>query len=104
MAETGDAGPFELTSHRAWGWESGEGPGGTIGAVLRRGSAVKAVVIDQWPMLRLGLARVLQTVDVNISPYNGAGAGAVPPRVAISKDGSRAYASGQTAIAVLRLR
>src|SRR3954451_9537454 len=38
----------------------------TIAAVLRRGSAVKAVVIDQWPMLRLGLARVLQTVDVRV--------------------------------------
>src|SRR5437868_7172248 len=34
--------------------------------VLRRATAVKAVVVDQWPMLRLGLARVLQTVDVRV--------------------------------------
>src|SRR6266550_4028183 len=66
MAETGGSGVPERTSHQAWGRESGEGPGDTIVAVLRRGSAVKAVVIDQWPMLRLGLARVLQTVDVRV--------------------------------------
>src|SRR3954452_17710992 len=35
-------------------------------AVLRRGSAVKAVIIDHWPMLRLGLSRVLQAIDVRV--------------------------------------
>jgi DNA-binding NarL/FixJ family response regulator len=34
--------------------------------VLRRGSAVKAVIIDHWPMLRLGLSRVLQGIDVRV--------------------------------------
>src|SRR5215212_368877 len=66
MAETGGARPLEVTSHRRWPREDLRRPGSTIGSVLRRGSAVKAVVIDQWPMLRLGLARVLQTVDVRV--------------------------------------
>src|SRR5207244_13032551 len=42
------------------------GPGSNVGAGRRRGAAGKAVVIDQWPMLGLGLARVLQTVDVRV--------------------------------------
>src|SRR3954447_15543436 len=66
MAETGGDRPLELTSHQASIPEGRGGPADTIASVLKRGSAVKAVVIDQWPMLRLGLARVLQTVDVRV--------------------------------------
>jgi DNA-binding NarL/FixJ family response regulator len=34
--------------------------------MLRREAAVKAVIVDHWPMLRLGVSRVLQSIDIRV--------------------------------------
>src|SRR3954471_24168743 len=38
----------------------------TITGVLRRSATTSAVVVDDWPLVRVGVTRVLQSVDVRV--------------------------------------
>ena len=66
--------------------------------VLAASNIPRAFIVDTASLT------LLQAVDVNVTPDSSAGAAAVPARLSLSRDGARAYVSGQNSIAVIRLK